>query len=257
MIGRKFGSFNLQDPTNGIWVTGSDIYSSVTNNIQADSLAETDGARVVKQQRSSKTWTEQGVLRSNSRAGLEGLIDSFKLALAKKNQAFDLDYASGTRRYLANVRNLAIADNHGLNTVIWNAEFFCADGVGWNLATEELLASSAFTANSASWTTATIGSYMVEPNISITYGTITGGTAKSVSINNGETLRGLTIARTWVSGDVIEVDSLNKRVYVNNQPADFTGQFPVWEPGTAVISYLDDMTTRSATILVSYTPRWL
>ena len=94
--------------------------------------------------------------------------------------------------------------------------------------------------------------------ITLTLTSVTGGTpSKSVIISNDSTLRGITVTRDWANGDVLEIDCLNKTLYVNDTVVAYSGQFPKWTPGGSGISYLDDFTTRSATLSAVYTRRFL
>lgn len=253
----KFGAFNLQDPANGVWVTDTDIYSSPENNIQADNLAETDGALIVRQQYSSKPFTVSGVLRKDTIGELEQLIDTFKAAMAVKNQAFDLEYSGDIRRYLASAKSVTVARGKRLTSAVYTVSLLSPDGVGWSLDSTALLTPTGITTSSPSFAVTVLGTYACEPVTTVTLNTVTGTTNKTISISNGSSLRGISIKRNWSTGDVLEIDSLKKTVYVNNLPVEFTGQFPRWATGSQVMQYLDDFTTRDATIKASYTKRWL
>jgi len=106
MIGLKYGDFDLQ--ANGVTTTDTDLYSAPQNAVQADDLAEADGSLIVQQRYKSKTFTITGRLRTDTVALTDQLIDTFKIAMSRKNQAFDIDYAGGIRRYLATAQNIII-----------------------------------------------------------------------------------------------------------------------------------------------------
>jgi hypothetical protein len=257
MIEFKYGSYVMQDPAAGKVVVSTDIDSSPVNDVQIDTLAEADGGLVVKQQFKPKSFTVSGYLRADTRAAASSMKDAFKTAMAQKNQALDLTDEGVIRRYLANATNVIISDR-GLTTIGYSVQFISADGMGWNVDSSDLLISTGFTLGSASFEGTAEGSYLIEPVITVEMTTVTGATNKTVTIANGETLRGVKITRTWANGDVIEINSLKRDVLVNNQKHDFDGQFPSWDPASApVISYLDDMSSRSATIQAFFIPRWL
>ncbi|MFF6951830.1 hypothetical protein ACFZAD_24625 [Streptomyces iakyrus] len=254
MIGILYGSFNMQG--DGVTVTDTNVYSSPPNRIQADKLAESDGALVVKQQYDSKTFTVEGYLRADTLAGLETLMDTFKAAMAVKNQAFDIDYAGGVRRYLASAQNVIVAKSSN-TTAGFSVEFLSPDGVGWDVDGSPLLSASTLTTSNVLTSINVGGTYQAEPLVTVTVNSLTGGTDKTITISNGTTLRGLSVTRTWTAGDVLEIDSLKKSVFVNDIPAEFSGQFPRWSIGDGSVSYLDDFSTRDVTIEASYTRRWL
>lgn len=254
MIGVVFGEFDMQ--SSGVTVTDTNIYSAPQNRIQADALAETDGALIVKQQYQPKTFTVDGILRADTIALFESLLDGFKVAMSRKNQGLDIDYAGGTRRWLASYQNMVIT-KRGNTSARFSVELLSPDGMGWNVTESTLVAATTVTAASQVLDVSVDGSYKTEPLIAVTVTSLTGGTAKTVSLANSTTLRGISITRTWAANNVLEVDSLKKTVFVNNAPVEFTGQFPEFEPGGAGVSYIDDFTTRSVSVSATYTKRWL
>ncbi|NED59763.1 hypothetical protein G3I15_02355 [Streptomyces sp. SID10244] len=136
-------------------------------------------------------------------------------------------------------------------------EFHSPDGVGWSIGSTALIASEGITGSNVSIPVTVQGTYQADPLITVVLNTVTGGTNKTVTISNDVSLRGLSVRRNWATSDQLEIDCLNKSVFVNNLAVEFTGQFPKWEPGAGALGYLDDLTGRDATISSSYTRRWL
>lgn len=254
MIGVNFGNYPMQ--ADGVVVTESDVYSAPENEIQAVELAQRDGALIVQQRYKSKRFRADGHIQKDTVSELESALDAFKAALAVKNQAFDIDYAGGVRRYLASAENIIIS-RAAPTTVGFSVEFLSPDGMGWDVNSSELLAPSNVSTSAQSFGIEVGGSYQAEPLITVTLNDVTGGTSKTITITNGVSLRGISITRTWTTGDVMEIDSMTKTVYVNDVATDFLGQFPTWDTGAGTIEYLDDFTTRTASITASYTKRYL
>lgn len=254
MIGVKYGDFNMQ--ADGVTVVATDVYSAPTNAIQADELAERDGALIVKQQFQKKTFKVEGLIRKDTQLELEQTLDAFKLAMAKKNQGFDVDYAGGIRRYLASVQNNIIS-SRGITSVGFSLEFLSPDGMGWDLEATTLISSAVNTTSNTTVSLNVGGSYKADPYIKVVVGSVTGGSSKTITLSNAATLRSISVTRTWVAGDVLEVDTLKGLVLVNGAAHDFSGQLLSFEPGDGGLGYLDDFTTRSVTITGSYTRRWL
>jgi len=250
----KYGSFDMQ--ANGVVVVDTDVYSAPLNKIQADSLAERDGALVVKQQYDSKPFTVTGYIRKATQVDLENWIDTFKAAMAIRSQPFDIDHGGSVRRYLASARNI-ILTRKGLTTAAFSVEFLSPDGMGWDTSSSSLISSMGVTTSTLSITFTVGGSYKAEPIIRVTINTITGGTTKTVQLTNGTTLRTLSIQRTWVAGDVLELDTLKGQLLVNGLATDYKGSLPSFDPGANTLVYTDDFTARDVTILSSYTRRWL
>ncbi|MDI3211759.1 phage tail domain-containing protein [Arthrobacter sp. AL12] len=254
MIGVSYGDFNMQ--ANGVTVTATDVYSAPTNSIQADELAERDGALIVQQKFQKKAFKVEGLIRKATQQELEQTLDAFKLAMSKKNQGFDVAYAGGIRRYLASVQNNIIS-SRGITSVGFSIEFLSPDGMGWDLESTSLITSASNTTSNTTVSLSVGGSYKADPYIKVTVGAVTGGTSKTITLSNAATLRSIAVTRTWVAGDVLEVDTLKGLVLVNGAAHDFTGQLLSFEPGDGGLGYLDDFTTRSITITSSYTRRWL
>lgn len=252
----KYGSFDLQ--TANVTVTDTDIYAAPNNLVQADKIANADGAVVVKQLYDSKTFTLNGFIHgTDSIQATDLLIDQFKAAMSMKNQPLDISFNGTTRRYLATAQNVIISRSKGLTTAGFSVQMLSPDGMGWDVMSSSLLIPTSVTAANAALTITVAGSYNAEPLITYTVNTFTGTTTNTITISNGTTLRGLWITRTWTAGDHVEIDALKKTVFVNNVPTDFKGQFPKWDIGAGVLSWLDDFTARDATITASYTARYL
>lgn len=254
MIGVKFGDFNMQ--TNGVVVVNTDVYSAPNNKIQADPLAERDGALVVKQQYDSKTFTVEGYIRKDSLAELEAAMDTFKLAMSRKSQPFDVDYAGGVRRYLASAQNIMLSKS-SLTSAGFSVQFLSPDGMGWDLEGSPLISAASVTTSNHTVSLSVGGSYKADPLLTVTVNAVSGGTTKTITLTNATTLRSISITRTWTAGDVLEIDTLKGLVLVNGLAHDFVGQLLSFEPGDGGLGYLDDFTSRDVTISASYTKRWL
>lgn len=254
MIGIKFGDFDMQ--SGGCRVSETDVWSSPPNSIQADQLPEADGAVIVKQQYTSKTFTVEGKLQASTVAAFKALADAFKLAMSIKNQAFDVDEDGTIRRYLCNAKNVIFA-RKGPTIAGFSVEMFSPDGMGWDVDTRSLLAATGVTVSTLQTPITVDGTYRAEPLIQATIGALAGGATNTVTISNGDTLRQISVTRAWAVGDKIEIDNLNKTIYVNNNPVDFSGNFLRFDVGSGNIGWLDDFTTRNVTLSATYTRRWL
>lgn len=255
MTGIYYDSFSLN--SDGVYTTDTDVYSAPPISLQDEKLAEADGSVIVKRTVEPKVFLCEGYMEADTISALDTLLDTFKRNLNKQEQNFDIDYADSVRRYVASPRNMIISRPKGLNTASWSVEFLAANPVGSDVDQSTLLASTAITSSQASSAITVNGSYKAEPVITMTLSAVTGGTSKTVTITNDSTLRGLTITRTWSAADVLEIDCLNKTVYINDTVVEFSGQFPSWEPGVSAIGYLDDFTTRTVDISATYYVRYL
>lgn len=254
LVAMNFGGFNLQ--SGQVLVHETDVYSPPRNNVQADKLAGADGAVIVKTAFEPKTFQIAGRLRTNSREETENLINTFNTALMQPNQAFDIQFGGDVRRYVATAQNIMIS-SRGLSSAGFTVDFLCPRGVGSDTYNTVFLSPTTVSTSTAVLGITAGGTYQVEPLIKLTVNTVTGGTAKKITITNGSTMRGISVTRTWANGDKVEIDCLNKTLYVNNVPIDYLGQFPVWSTGSGAMSYVDDFTTRDVSIEAIYVRRWL
>lgn len=250
----QFGDFDFQ--TTEVAAAVTDIFSSASTSIQADKLAEADGAVIVKSTLEPKTFKVEGTLASDTVEDTHRLIDRFKLAMSEKNQAFDIEYAGDTRRYVSMARNTIISYGGRLDAG-FSVEFLCAAGVGSDTYASTLLASTNVSTTTAILGITVGGTYKAQPVITVTINTVTGATDKTLLINNAVTLRGISVTRTWTAGDVMVIDSMNQAIFINNAAVEFSGQFPEWEVGAGSIGVVNDFTTCDISVEADYTRRYL
>ncbi len=256
MINASYGSLNMQ--TGGITVTDSpDLYNAAKKTVQTEKLSETDGSIIVKSTYESKIFTLNGYMQAADIPTLDALIDTFKAALNLEAQPMNIDYAGSTRSYIATADNIVISRPTGMNSCTFSVEFTCASPAGMDTTTSTLLSATSISSSSALPSITVAGSYKAQPLIVLTLTAVTGATGGTITIQNGLTLRGISVTRTWSAGDVLEIDCANHVLYVNNSIVPFSGQFPSWDVGSSTISYVDNFTTRSASITATYTRRFL
>lgn len=258
MINVTFDVLSLQNATAGIFATDSpDLYDAPPIDVQDEKLAETDGSVIVKRLLGPKTITINGYMQTADVPSMDALIDLLKKNLNKQNQNLDIDYNGSTRRYTATMKQLAIARQKGLNTATWSAQFLCVSPVGADITSSSLLGATTITSSNQTASIINAGTYMAQPDITVTVNSFTGTTTNTITVSNDKTLRGISVSRTWLAGDLLEIDCLNKLVFVNNAAVAFTGQFPTWDPDNGGINYIDDFSARSITLAATYTARFL
>lgn len=133
--------------------------------------------------------------------------------------------------------------------------FVASDPVGRESVSQELASTTGITVASSAVNMTVEGSATAYPVITVTINSLTGGTAKQITIANGMTNQGITIERTWSALDILIIDSENMEVTVNGTIVDFTGRFPEFAAGSGQITYLDNLTTRNVDLTASYNPR--
>lgn len=174
---------------------------------------------------------------------LKGQLRTVNGDLVVKQASIDTTYSDATLN--------EISYEWFSNKIILTLVFIVADPIGYEDSNTVLL-NTTITASTASNAVSNAGSFDAEPIINITVTTVTGGTDQSLSVTNEETGQGITLTRTWANGDTVEVNSDAKTVVINGASSDFTGQFPVFPPGTGSLGYSDTFTTRSVNLSVTY-----
>lgn len=251
----SFGALSLQSAN--IVTTDTDVWSPAQKNIQSEPLAQRDGSVYVRDSLEAKTFTVSGWIRAATIAELDAALDALYLGLSPSQQPFEIDNGTGRRRYIATAQMPIIARAKGQTSAGFSIAFTVPSGVGQDLTERFLIQGYPITAASQAIPIVVGGTYKTQPVQRLELTTVAGSGARTITITNGTSLRGMAITRTWANGDIVEIDSLNQTVYVNSISTPFTGMFPQWEPGAGVINYLDDFTSRSANLTARYTRRWL
>lgn len=123
-------------------------------------------------------------------------------------------------------------------------------------STDSAVIATMNTTDSTSAITFTVsGSATAEPQISVTFNTVSGGTGKSVSVFNAITNQGITIDGDFQTGDVLEIDSMEMVATLNGSNKDFTGTFPTFPPGGQQLVYSDTFTSRNVDVVINANQR--
>jgi hypothetical protein len=201
-----------------------------------------------------------------SRQLLEVSIDQLMSMVQGINKILELPRGLSTEQFYATLTDSVVdANTAGGAHIEIDLIFECSDRFGYSKVPVVLLAiTSAFTSSYRSDRIQfTDGSAPTQvPVTTITYSAVSGGSAKTVRIGNGQSGQEVAITRTWAAGDKIEIDSYNKTVKVNNAEVAFTGAIPEWKNSVSnpfgYWYYSGNFTTsRSFTGQVVYYPRYL
>lgn len=240
---------------NGVTVLNRAVNQLPTRNLRTFKLARQDGSITTSSEFSEKKLTISGAIVLESRELAEIAIDQLRAILAEPEGQIDIIVAGATRRWIGTMSGMTTNLTGGY--VEFAIEFTCADPIGTDTDTITLLDSVANTSDVGTFSVAIEGSYKAEPFITIEYSAISGGTAGEVSLYNASDGIGLHITRDWVTGDILEVDNLNKTVKVNSADVTRTGRFFSLLPGARGIGYNDTFSTsRTMTLTATYQKRY-
>lgn len=252
----NFNSVNIAS-VNGVSILATDPYKPPKRRLAINELA-----RVSKSKVTGAFWTERRIIikvaiQRTTRDLMEQSLDSLMTILQGQEKELVLSQAGGVRKYYCTLEDTPIRRSGG-SYIEMDLVFRCSDNYGYDTNYTTALNLTSITSStrgdaipfggSAEWQS---------PVIRVTYGTITGGTGKVVTIGNNATGQSISIARDFVSNDVIEIDSFNQTVKVNGTEVEFTGAFPEWAPQLGNWSYADNFTTRSFSAKITYYKRYI
>lgn len=207
----------------------------------------------------AKTIVVSGTIIDTSIAALDSRLDTFRNYFGKQDANLDIDYNSGTRRYIATVNSLSIDRPGGLLYANFTIEFICTSPFGQDTATTTLLSAAGRTLSGYTDAVTVNGTAPYQlPTITITLTAVSSTGSQYLFFGNNGNGQGITIARsTWATNDVIVIDCVAKTVTVNGIAANFSGAFPEFPPGAQSLGYTDSFTTRTFTISAVYYPLYL
>jgi phage-related protein len=191
----------------------------------------------------------------DNRDGTELALSELKTALQGVNKTLTVPQYGTNINYTTTLYSL----DHEWDTPYLDATIilYATSPIGVDSNTTTLVAGQNITAQSFETSATVYGSYKAAPLLQVTFTDITDGVAQTVSVGNAASGQRLSITRTWVDADVLLIDCLNKTVQVNGAAVEYTGAFPTYLPGTAIISYVDSFTDRDVTLVATYNKRYI
>jgi len=241
----QFDGFNLQDV---------EIVSSAVDTVNAPDrqYETTDVPRGDGQLQTGDSWKRkivrvQGVVHSASAVALAEKIDNMKRALSEPEGNLDMAQNGQVRRYVCTWVNPGSAfgtgeQGSGVTFQNYNLDFEVNRPFGYalNYTSKSLfdqtnLALSEQVNNTGTATT--------EPTMILVFTAAT--SISAVQFINTTTGRGIKVEHFFSAGDVLEINSTDKKVAVNDTEVDFEGAFPRLKVGSNAITL--DITGTSAT----------
>lgn len=257
MIGLTFAGIDLSSGANT--VTETDAFSAPQKTTKIIELARRDGSVLVFEKFNSKTISVSGYVKADTGLNLRAAMDQLKrLLLAPKSSLTLIEDGYSMIWDQTKMRNLNISrDRTQVTYATWSAEFFSqqpfgVDGVSDTWFDQDVTAASntvPFVVN---------GTYPGYPIIDITVTAINpNDTDTTIVFGNPATSQMLEITRTFHAGDIINIDTFNRRVFVGTQLVSPDGQFPAWVPGPGTFEISDLATTRTLHIKAVAPRRYL
>lgn len=254
----SFNGLNLQaDPFRTVDL--GELMGSPTRNIIAEELARSDNAVAVFRKYMSRSYTISGNLRDATSDLVDAAIDQIKYRMLHQIGDMALGWAGGTRYYRSECKNVNIARSAtDLTRAGWSAEFFMPIAFATDGTTATLASSTAVTAASQTLATNNIGTYLALPIIEITFTAVSPTVSPiEIVIGNPESSEYLTITDTFANGDTLTIDLEQNQIFHNSELINPAGDFPAWAPGSGLLDYSDNASSRTMDINATYSPRYL
>lgn len=189
------------------------------------SFARQRGGVVVSNYQKSKTITITGIIKGTTKADLEARVDTFKELISRPNKNLDLDYGSGTRRYVVVVNSVKIdRDYYSLSYAEYEVSFLCQSGVGVD-PNRITIQRTGITAPVSVQDFVIEGSATPDPNLTVY---VAGGTISNIGVMiNGDKVS-ISESLGWAYAVIFNFG--NRKVTVNGTEVEYTGFFPRFKP---------------------------
>lgn len=245
----SYDGFNFVE--NGLVITNLGYLTIAPRQNQLEPIANRGGAVLVQSQLGTKPIVIEGYYIATSSAAAQTMYDTLAQMLNRQERPLVVPHAGGQRIFTATPENVVISQPDGLNRLTFSFEFVVPTGSSYEI-TPTTFINASVTSASTTEPVNIVGSVLARPAIIMTFNSVTGGTAKTVSLRNARDLIGLTFTRNFVTGDVILVDSDNFQVYINGVLSEPDGRLPSWLPGSGALYYSDTFTARNVSITGTY-----
>jgi len=226
---------------------------ATTRDLFMYELTRESGSELVSTYYQPKKIIIAGTIKGTDVDNLETNIDTFKQLMGGKDKILDIEYASGTRRYIATVKVVQIErDYYNITNVPFSVEFAIPAGFGKDISvTAYTTASVLHTLQDTSLNI--LGTVVPKYDITITFSAASSVTEVSVTINGDK----ITVAQAITDGQSLIIDAENKKVTIAGVETDYTGLFPRLQLGANTYKIVTKSTSHSYNVVVSYTKKYL
>lgn len=257
MIGITFAGVDLS--SGQFTVTETDAFSAPDKTTKIIELARRDGSVQVFEKFNSRTIEVAGYVKAPSGLELRAAMDQLKRLLLSPKSSLTLTEDGYPMTWdQTKMRGLKIArDRNQVTYGTWSAEFFSQQPFGVDGVSDTWFNQS-YTGPTQSVAFNVNGTYPGYPIIDITITSINPNDSETTIVfGNPATSQMLEITRIFKNGDIISVDTLNRRVFIGTELISPDGQFPAWVPGAGTFEISDLATTRNINIKAVAPRRYL
>ena len=257
MIGINFAGIDF---TSGAYtVTETDAFSAPGKTTKIIELARRDGSVQVYEKFKSRTIQVSGYIKSDTGLNLRAAMDSMKrLLLSPKSSLVLTEDGYPMTWDKTKLNNVNISrDRNQVTYATFSAEFFSEQPFGLDGVSDTWF-DQVVTGSTQSIPFNVNGTYPGYPIIDITVNAINPNDVETTMVfGNPATSQLLELTRIFKAGDIINIDTLNRRVFVGTQLVSPDGQFPAWVPGAGTFEISDLATTRNLSVKAVAPRRYL
>jgi len=234
MPGRRtitFDGVSLQNTTT--YKTQTIFHESMdSRELNIQRLGKGDGGKLVAETFAPKTITLRGTVFGNDCDDLEANIDTLKELLNRQEKDLDIEYKSGTRRYISSCSNYTIERSHyNLTFANWDATFICSNppfGKAIDTATAEYALVVTGTGTVEGYPVF-LGTRRPMPIIKCTVNSETD--LSKISFRNVVTNGTIAVEASYTAADVLIINTADYTVTLNGKAHDYEGFFPEFVVG--------------------------
>ena len=233
----------------GVAVFDYNVIEMASRNLTRSKLARADKSVLTSAEYVEKTITLTGIVSGPDKDTIETRFTALKGIVQAPEEVIRITYSQDDVEFTGTLQSSSFQwfGKH----LKFTLTFLCSNPIGSARLTTNALTQTN-TAASVTYQMTIGGSSKALPVITMTFDSLTGGTAKTVQVYNPATGQGISVTRNWTAGDILTIDSFEKTVTVGSTTVDYGGVFPSFLPGARELQYIDDLTTRSVDIVVDY-----
>ena len=195
-------------------------------------VANDDGGNLTNAFYGSREIVVSGNISSSNAITGESRRDTLLSYLYQTNATIKFEQANSTRVYTGTLSDTIFSEDNKGGLLPFDLKFNCPDPFGYEQNQLQVVATNLASGTGTSVTNN--GSYFCYPIIWLK--ALTSYTLIDTSLSVSDGTRTLTVIRTWLAGDTLVVDGINRTVKVNGTVVTYYGAFPQLAVGSNTIT---------------------
>lgn len=244
-----YNNFNLST-IDGISIYNHNFIGMGNRVLNYQKLARADKSVLTSAEYSDKTIPIKGFACGDDKSATELAFETLKGIIQIPEGTIRVEQAGSQVEYIGTLNGITDMEYFG-NKLKFTLQFLCSNPIGSDRLLSTIMTATN-TLTSITYPITIEGSFKAQPNIKITFNTVTGATTKTVQALNSDSGQGIRVTNTFTNGSILDINVRDKSVTLNGSPVDYDGVFPTFFPGSRAFQYIDDFSTRNVTIELTY-----